>query len=129
MDEDLLAAARDAMENAYVPYSEYPVGAALRGADGNVYAGTNIEFANYSNTLHAEGVAVAKAVSAGVREFEELVVVSAAGDGVTPCGRCRQTLREFCDEDFPVFCVGEETREYTLGELLPDGMGPETLGK
>jgi cytidine deaminase len=127
MDEELLEAAREAMENAYVPYSEYAVGAALRGADGEIYAGTNIEFANYSNTLHAEGVAVAKAVSDGVTDFEELVVVSAAGDGVTPCGRCRQTLREFCDEAFPVFCVGEEVTEYTLGELIPDAISGDML--
>jgi len=127
VDEELRAAAREAMANAYVPYSEYPVGAALRGANGDIYAGTNVENANYSNTLHAEGVAVAKAVSAGVTDFESIVVVSAADDGITPCGRCRQTLREFCEESFPVFCVGETTKRYTLGELLPDAMGPETL--
>lgn len=126
--DDLIDAAREAQADAHVPYSDYPVGAALRTADGTVYVGCNIENANYSNSLHAEEVAVAEAVKEGHREFAALAVSSERRDGVTPCGMCRQTLSEFCDDDLPVVCdAGEEVREYTLGELLPDTITEEML--
>jgi len=129
-DSELLAAARGATENAYVPYSEYEVGAALLTADGEVFTGCNVENANYSNSLHAEEVAVGKAVSAGHEEFEKLVVTSGERDAVTPCGMCRQTLAEFCDDDVPVLCDdGEGFVRYTVGELIPDTISPATLGK
>ena len=129
MDE-LLDAARDALDAAYVPYSEYRVGAALRTADGSVYVGCNLENANYSNSLHAEEVAVAEAVKNGHTEFDALAVVSGKRDGVTPCGMCRQTLAEFCDGSLPIYCdEGDAVSEYTLGELLPNAISPETLGK
>jgi len=119
--DDLIEAAREAYEQSYAPYSEYPVGAALRVADGSVYTGCNIENANYSNSLHAEEVAVGSALSEGQREFERIAVASAAEDGVTPCGMCRQTLAEFCGEAFEVVCVADgQIQRYTLGELLPD---------
>ncbi|MDZ7745587.1 MAG: cytidine deaminase [Halobacteriales archaeon] len=119
--ETLLDRARDTLADAYVPYSEYPVGAALESADGTVYVGCNIENANYSNALHAEEVAVAEAIKSGDTEFAALAVVSAREDGVTPCGMCRQTLTEFADESLPVYCgEGDEYVEYTLGELLPN---------
>jgi len=117
--DDLLEAARAAVDSAYTPYSEYRVGAAIETADGTVYTGCNIENANYSNSLHAEEVAIGAAVRDGHRSFSRLAVSSAARDGVTPCGMCRQTLAEFCDDDFPVVTDGEERTEYTLGELLP----------
>jgi cytidine deaminase len=130
MDEDdLLAAARDALDDAYVPYSEYPVGAAIQTADGEVYVGCNVENANYSNSLHAEEVAVGEAVKHGHREFAGLVVTSAERDAVTPCGMCRQTLAEFCDDDVPVLCdTGDGFERYTLGELIPDTITPAMLG-
>ena len=129
MDPDaLLAAARDVLADAYVPYSEYRVGAALRTADGETYVGCNVENANYSNSLHAEEVAVAEAVKRGHTEFDALAVVSGERDGVTPCGMCRQTLAEFCDESLPVYCdEGDSVAEYTLGELIPNTIQPETL--
>jgi len=133
MDE-LVELAREVQADAHVPYSDYPVGAALRTADGTVYVGCNIENANYSNSLHAEEVAIAEAVKEGHREFDALGVSSAARDGVTPCGMCRQTLSEFCDDDLPVICDegdrpdgGIETSEYALGELLPDTITEEML--
>jgi len=128
MDE-LLTAAREVQERAHVPYSDYPVGAALRTADGTVYVGCNIENANYSNSLHAEEVAIAEAVKEGHREFDRLAVSSDRRDGVTPCGMCRQTLAEFCDDDLVVVCdEGDGTSEYALGELLPDTITEEMLG-
>lgn len=125
---ELIARAREALDSAYAPYSEYRVGAALRTADGTVFTGCNIENANYSNSLHAEEVAIAAAVEDGHRSFSGLAVTSSERDGVTPCGMCRQTLNEFCDEAFPIVCDhDDETTEYTLGELLPDAIAPETL--
>jgi len=128
MDE-LLDSARDALAEAYAPYSEYTVGAALESADGTVYTGCNIENANYSNSLHAEEVAIGKAISDGTRNFERLAVVSGAQDGVTPCGMCRQTLAEFCPDSFEIVCGTDEGyRTYTLGELLPETISPAHLG-
>ena len=128
-DENLVERAREALEDAYVPYSEYRVGAALRTADGTVYTGCNIENANYSNSLHAEEVAIASAVRDGHREFDRIAVSSGARDGVTPCGMCRQTLAEFANADLKVVCDegGTEKTAYTLGELLPNTISLETL--
>ncbi|MDL0127438.1 cytidine deaminase [Halobacterium salinarum] len=129
--DDLLAAARDATAAAHVPYSEYKVGAALDTASGAVYTGCNIENANYSNSLHAEEVAVGKAVSAGDTDFQRLAVTSSQRDAVTPCGMCRQTLAEFADDDLTILCdSGDDTAgvvTYTLGELLPDTITASNL--
>ncbi|QLG62348.1 cytidine deaminase [Halorarum salinum] len=126
--DPLVAKAREAHEDAYVPYSEYAVGAAVRTGDGSVFVGCNIENANYSNSLHAEEVAIAEAVKNGHDEFERVAVSSAARDGVTPCGMCRQTLAEFGAESTTVVCdEGDCVTEYTLGELLPNAISLETL--
>ena len=127
--DPLIEAARGVLDDAHVPYSEYRVGAALRTADGTVYTGCNIENANYSNSLHAEEVAVADAVKNGHREFDRIAVTSGVRDGVTPCGMCRQTLAEFAAGDLVVVCDegGGETSEYTLGELLPNTISEGTL--
>jgi cytidine deaminase len=127
--QELLAAAREAYEAAYVPYSEYAVGAALRADDGTVYTGCNVENANYSNSLHAEEVAIGSAVADGHRSFEALAVSSAARDGVTPCGMCRQTLAEFCDEALVVVCDGDDPTRHRLGDLLPDTITREHLDR
>ena len=133
--EELVAEARNALERAYVPYSEYRVGAALLTDDGSVYTGANLENANYSNSLHAEEVAVARALMDGHRSFVAIAVSSGARDGVTPCGMCRQTLAEFCEDDLPVYCDegdgedGPEVSEYALGELIPETISRETLGR
>ena len=125
---DLLDAAREARTAAYAPYSEYTVGAAIRTADGTVFTGCNVENANYSNSLHAEEVAVGGAVAAGHRDFDALAVSSGAEDGVTPCGMCRQTLAEFCGDDFPIHCDGDEVTTYRLGTLLPETITAAHLG-
>jgi cytidine deaminase, homotetrameric len=128
MVDPLVEQARSALTDAYAPYSSYRVGAALRTADGTVVVGCNIENANYSNSIHAEEVAIAEAVKTGHTEFAKLAVTSAARDGVTPCGMCRQTLAEFCDESFPIVCDrGDNVDDYTLGELLPKAISQDTL--
>ena len=129
MDE-LVETAREAALSAYAPYSEYAVGAALETADGTVYEGCNIENANYSNSLHAEEVALGSAVRDGHREVSRLAVSSGARDGVTPCGMCRQSLAEFCEESLIVLCDRGDAlpAEYTLGELLPAAIDADALG-
>jgi cytidine deaminase len=128
MTDPLIEQARSALAQSHAPYSEYRVGAALQTADGSVFIGCNIENANYSNSLHAEEVAIAEAVKTGHREFTRLAVASGARDGVTPCGMCRQTLSEFADEDLEIVCdLGAEESTYTLGELLPNTISNQTL--
>jgi len=94
-----------------------------------VYTGCNIENANYSNSLHAEEVAIGTAIREGYREFERLAVSSSERDGVTPCGMCRQTLTEFCDDGFPIATDGDGANEHTLGELLPETITREHLDR
>lgn len=132
-DSDLIAAARAAAAQSYSPYSRFPVGAALRFADGSVVTGTNIENASYGLTLCAETVAVAKAMADGVRGGLEAVAVTGPGDQpVTPCGRCRQVLNELAElggTNPVILCVGpEDVRRIRLSELLPHAFGPASLG-
>jgi cytidine deaminase len=131
-DKELLGTAREAVDDSYAPYSEYRVGAAIETEDGTVYTGCNIENANYSNSVHAEELALSKAIEAGHRSFVRIAVSSDKRDGITPCGMCRQSLREFCTDDLRIVCEnesdpGSEPVVHTLGELLPDSITPETL--
>lgn len=123
--EQLCQLALEAMEHAYAPYSGYTVGAALLCADGTVYQGCNIENAAYSPTNCAERTAFFKAVYDGKREFSAIAVCGGKGGKITgafpPCGVCRQVMREFCGDDFPVYLVGPEGswEACTLAQLLP----------
>ena len=102
-DMTLLRMAHDAMKNAYVPYSNFPVGAALLCEDGSVYTGCNVEGASYGNAICAERTALCKAVSEGKRRFDTLAVTANTEDFCTPCGICRQMLYEF-SPDLRVLC-------------------------
>lgn len=116
----LLEAAQQVMASSYAPYSRFQVGAALEAEDGRVYTGCNVENSSYGLTICAERVALFKAVSEGQRRFKNILVLASSGQPVTPCGACRQTLREFCDEDFLVHSHGDdEARCFRLGDLLP----------
>ncbi len=124
---------------SYAPYSHYCVGAALLGEDGKIYTGCNIENASYPVGICAERTAFAKAVSEGCRKFKALLIAGAASDKrgsdlCAPCGMCRQTIREFCGEDFPIIMIKADgagavtdSRIYKLKELLPESFGPENL--
>lgn len=129
-DLDLVDLARKARQCAYAPYSGFPVGAALLGHSGQVYTGCNVENAAYPLTTCAERTAIAKAVSEGERTFEAIAVVTATG--ATPCGSCRQILREFCgaDGDLRVIVADmkDNVRTFTIAELLPAGFTPDQLG-
>ena len=131
--EKLVALAVQARENAYCPYSGFAVGAALECADGTVYTGCNIENAAFGPSVCAERTAVFKAVSEGRNEFAALAVVGGrAGEAVSrecpPCGVCRQVLREFCDDGFPVYLSdGNTIRAMRLEELLPESFRAEAI--
>lgn len=112
----LLDFAEKARENAYAPYSNYKVGAAVLGADGQVYTGCNVENASYGLSICAERSAIFAMVNAGCTKALEIAVVTE--DGGTPCGACRQVLFEFAEGDIEVHC-GE--MNYRLSELLPHG--------
>ncbi|MFL6268095.1 MAG: cytidine deaminase [Actinomycetes bacterium] len=128
---ELVAAARAARERAYAPYSGFRVGAALLTAQGDVITAANVENASYGLAICAERSAVVAAVAAGSRSFQSIAVAGNGPDPVTPCGACRQVLREFPKgADLEVLCAGEtgeEVRTTTLGALLPDSFGPEAL--
>ena len=130
--DELVAAARAAMADAYAPYSNFRVGAALRFADGEIVTGTNVENASYGLSLCAETVAVARAMADGRRDgLVEVAVIGTGAAPVTPCGRCRQVLNELAElggTDPVVWsCGAEEVREYRLSELLPAAFGPGSL--
>jgi cytidine deaminase len=116
----LVAAARAAREFAVAPYSSFRVGAALRAKDGRVITGCNIENASYGLTICAERVAIFKALSEGIREFDAIAVVADTPHPTPPCGACRQIIWEFCG-DVPVVLANLETivDEHRMGELLP----------
>lgn len=126
-DEELLRRAREALKNAYAPYSRYRVGACILAADGRMFCGCNVENASYGLTICAERGAVMAAVASGAREFTRIAIVS-EGSLPWPCGACRQVLREFAP-DIEVLVQGSEgnTRRATLSELLPMSFGPESL--
>ncbi len=119
--EDLFAAACHAMERAHVPYSRFPVGAAIRSESGAVHAGANIENASYPEGWCAETSAISHMVMAGERRILELAVVAERMDRITPCGGCRQRLREFGSAETRVhLCDATGIVEtVTLGDLLP----------
>ena len=125
----LLAAARSAREQAHAPYSRFAVGAALLDEQGRVHAGCNVENAAYPLGLCAEASAIGQLVLAGGRRITAGAVVGVADDPVTPCGGCRQRLREFAADDCPVWVADLNTvrARFTLGELLPASFGPQHL--
>ena len=130
LQAELLAVARAAREAAYAPYSKYTVGAALLGEDGRIYGGCNVENAAYPQGVCAEAGAINAMVLAGVRKANAVLVVGAGERLITPCGGCRQKLREFCDpQRFQILAVNEGglQKQWTLEQLLPHSFGPDHL--
>lgn len=123
MAEDLFDAAKRVMANSYSPYSKFPVGAALRGKSGAVFAGCNIENASYPEGWCAETSAISQMIGAGETQIVEILVMAAKQIRATPCGGCRQRLSEFAAPDTPVhLCDGNGIVEtIMLGQLLPSG--------
>jgi cytidine deaminase len=118
--DELIRSALDAQQRAFCPYSNFPVGAALRTASGRIFQGVNVENASFGLTICAERVAASAAVAAGEKEFAQIAVVSRGG--VSPCGACRQFLAEF-NPGLPIVMVDSlqpgAIHEATLAELLP----------
>lgn len=129
--DELVQTAFAMLERAYVPYSKFPVGAALLCKDGSVFTGCNIENAAYGSTICAERAALCKAVSEGHgHDWEALAVVGNSADYCWPCGACRQMLFEFCP-DLTVLVARRDGDYVTLPlkQLLPYGFGPESLSQ
>ena len=129
--DDLLELARRTMLRAYAPYSKFHVGAALRADDGSIHGGCNVENAAYPQGTCAEAGAIAALVAAGGKRILECLVVGPGPQLVTPCGGCRQKLREFATDDLPIHLCGPDGlhRTVTLGQLLPMSFGPQHLEK
>ena len=118
--EELLKRAREAQKNAYAPYSNFQVGAALLSAGGKVYTGSNVENSSYGLSICAERVAVFKAVNDGERDFTLLAVVSSGQGFVFPCGACLQVLAEFSPEMKLIITDEKDNyKEYALQDMLP----------
>jgi cytidine deaminase len=125
----LLVAARSAQARSYAPYSRFPVGAAILSESGAVYAGCNVENAAFPVGTCAEAGAIAAMVSACERQIVAVLVVGEGEALVTPCGACRQRIREFALPETPIHVAGPEgvRRTFRLDELLPLAFGPDNL--
>ncbi len=121
--------ATDARGRAYVPYSNFRVGACLKASNGAYYMGCNIENAAYSPTVCAERTALYKAVYEGERQFDALAIIWDGENYAVPCGVCRQALAEFCHPAMPVVCANREGeyKIFTMGELLPEAFTAEDM--
>lgn len=127
--EKLVALARKASEQAYVPYSKFPVGAALVTEDGSVYLGCNIENSSFGLSNCAERTAFFKAVSEGHTQFSALAVIGDTEGPISPCGACRQVMVEFCKGEMPVYLSNHHGDIFstTVAELLPGAFSKEDL--
>jgi cytidine deaminase len=127
----LIKEANKAREFAYVPYSNFKVGAALLGKDGQVFHGCNIENAAYSMTNCAERTALFKAYSEGITQFDSLVVVADTDGPVAPCGACRQVISELCDADMEVVLTNlrGDVLKLQVKDLLPGAFAPKDLNR
>jgi cytidine deaminase len=129
MSNDLFEAARQAMARCHAPYSQFPVGAALRGDDGNIYRGANIEVASFPEGWCAETTAIGQLIMAGAQRITEVAVIAEKMVACTPCGGCRQRLAEFADADTKVHLCDNDgiVQTVTLGELLPFAFDSDAL--
>lgn len=127
MSDELVRRARAVMENAYAPYSNFHVGAAIEADDGTIHVGCNVENASYGLTICAERMAVGAAVAAGKRRLVRIAVASGVEPPATPCGACRQLLAEF-GLDLEIIASGPTSRRrWRLRELLPEAFTREAL--
>lgn len=122
---DLITEAETAQKNAYAPYSNFKVGAAIRTLDGKIFSGCNVENASYGLTICAERTAICTAISLGYRSFEQMVIVANSSPPCPPCGACRQFLYEFAPElKIWVMNLTGEMKSFSLKDLLPEAFNP-----
>ena len=128
-ESSYIAATNEAMNKAYVPYSNYPVGALIVTKNGKTYSGCNVENASYPLGNCAEAAAIASMVLAGEENIKMIYVMSQNDEGGCPCGGCRQRLREFSDIDTQVILCSPSgvQKRLLLADLLPNSFGPEHL--
>ena len=129
--KELEIKAKEALNRAYAPYSEFHVGAAVLTQSGAIYSGCNVENASYGGAVCAERVAIWKAVSEGEKEITAVLVTTPQDSLVPPCGFCRQVINEFASSDCPIAILSAkgDIKEMTIGTLLPESFGPEFLNK
>lgn len=129
MQESLVTAAIGAMDNAYAPYSNFQVGAAVLDENGHIHIGGNVENAAYPNGICAETSAIAAMVAAGGRQIVEIAIAGRGEILCTPCGGCRQRIREFAGPDTPIHICDETglKQSFQLEALLPVNFGPDNL--
>ena len=127
--QKLFEEAKNVREKAYVPYSQFKVGAAFLTDDNSIIVGCNVENAAYPQSQCAEASAIGNLISQGYKNIVEVVVIGSGNKLCSPCGGCRQRLREFAKLDVPIhMCnIDGHIKTSTLGELLPDSFGPENL--
>lgn len=127
-DKELIEKALEAREKSYSPYSNFKVGAAVYTKSGMVFTGCNIESAAYSPTICAERTAIAKCISEGYSDIEKIAIIGSFENTSYPCGVCRQFIVEF-GRDINIICAKstDDYEVYTIGELLPNSFGPESL--
>ena len=128
-EESYIAATKEAMSKAYVPYSNYPVGALIVTDNGNTYSGCNVENASFPLGNCAEASAIASMVIGGERKIKTIYVMTKNDEGGIPCGGCRQRIREFSDENTQIMMCSPDgvQQRINLSELLPNSFGPEHL--
>jgi cytidine deaminase len=128
-EENYIAATKEAMSKAYVPYSNYPVGALIVTDNGNTYSGCNVENASYPLGNCAEASAIASMVIGGEKKIKTIYVMTKNDEGGIPCGGCRQRIREFSDENTQIMMCSPDgvQQRINLSELLPNSFGPEHL--
>ena len=128
-EENYIAATKEAMNKAYVPYSNYPVGALIVTDNGNTYSGCNVENASFPLGNCAEASAIASMVIGGEKKIKTIYVMTKNDEGGIPCGGCRQRIREFSDENTQIMMCSPDgvQQRINLSELLPNSFGPEHL--
>ncbi|MGE4576698.1 MAG: cytidine deaminase [Candidatus Pseudothioglobus sp.] len=128
-EESYIAATKEAMSKAYVPYSNYPVGALIVTDNGNTYSGCNVENASYPLGNCAEASAIASMVIGGEKKIKTIYVMTKNDEGGIPCGGCRQRIREFSDSNTQIMMCSPDgvQNRINLSELLPNSFGPEHL--
>lgn len=129
--QKLFKQAQACLQHAYVPYSKFHVSACVRSAEGDYFSGCNVENASYGLTLCAEANAISTMAAQGHREIAEILIMSQSDSMITPCGACRQRIREFANDNTQIhLCNAEKIiKTYTINELLPDSFGPQYLSE
>lgn len=131
MKEQLIQEAKEARKNAYAPFSNFLVGAAVYTGNNKIYRGCNIENASFGLTNCAERTAIFKAISEGERKIKAIAVVGDTEGPISPCGACRQVMVEFCDQDTKIYLTNlhGNTEEWTMAELLPGAFQASDMEK